>query len=84
VVKVTRLFDFAGEFKVELVLPPNAQGVSAEPVTIPAGKDEAKLILKADAAAAPGARNDLVVKATGMIDKTVTTQEAKFNVTVVK
>jgi len=84
VVKITRLFDYAGEFKVELVPPANVQGVSAQPVTIPAGQNEAKLILKADAAAAPGARNDLVVRATAMLDKLATTQEAKFNVTVVK
>ena len=84
VVKITRLFDYAGEFKVELVLPANVQGVSAEAVTIPAGKDEAKLILKAAADAAPGARNELVVRATATLGMNTTTQEAKFNVTVAK
>jgi hypothetical protein len=84
VAKLARLHEYAGEFKVELVLPPNLQGVSAEAVTIPAGKDEAKLILKAVADAAPGARNDLVVRATAAISGVTTTQEAKFNVNVVK
>jgi hypothetical protein len=84
VVKLTRLFDYTGEFKVELVLPPNLQGVSADAITIPMGKDEAKLILKAAADATPGARNDLVIRATAAISGVSTTQEAKFNVNVVK
>ena len=45
VVKVARQYDFDGEFKVQLVLPPGSQGVYAAEVTIPAGKDEAKLVL---------------------------------------
>jgi hypothetical protein len=83
-VKLTRLYEYAGEFKVELVLPANLQGIAAEAVTIPAGKDEAKLILKAAADAAAGARNELVVRATAAIGGATTTQEVKFNVTVVK
>ena len=39
VVKVARQFDYAGEFKVELVLPPNVKGVAADEVTIPAGPE---------------------------------------------
>jgi hypothetical protein len=84
-VKITRLFDFAGEFKVELVLPQNVQGVSADPVTLPAGQNEAKLVLKAAADAAPGPRADLIVRASATLNGNVpTTQEAKFTVTVVK
>src|SRR5262249_20453609 len=41
VVRVTRMHDFTGPFKVELVLPANSKGIAAEAVTIPAGKDEA-------------------------------------------
>jgi hypothetical protein len=60
-------------------------GVSAAAVTIPAGADEAKLMLKADAAAAPGPRNELIVRATALYNpQTPTVQEAKFNVNVVK
>jgi hypothetical protein len=86
VVKVTRQFGYDGEFKVELVLPPTAaKGVVADPVVIPAGKDEAKLVLKAAADAAPGARNDLVVRATATYNgKVLVVHEAKFNVNVVK
>jgi len=85
VVKLTRMYDFAGEFKVELVLPANAKGVTAEPVTVAAGKDEAKLVLKVAADAAPGPRADLVVRAVAMVNGNVpTTHELKFAVNVVK
>jgi hypothetical protein len=85
VVKVTRQYDYAGEFKVQLVAPATAQGLAAADAVIPAGKDEVKLVLKVPAALAPGARNDLVVRATAMVNGTVpTVQETKFNVNVVK
>ena len=64
VVKVARMYDFAGEFRVELVLPPGTQGLGAEPVTIPAGRDEAKLVLKAAPDAPTGTRGNLIVRAT--------------------
>ena len=43
VVKVTRQFDYAGEFKVQLVLPPNVKGMSAADVVDPGrqGRGEA-------------------------------------------
>jgi hypothetical protein len=85
VVKVTRMYEFAGEFKVQLVLPPNAQGISADPVTIAAGQDEAKLVLKAAADAAAGPRADLIVRAVAMFNGNApTTQEVKFAANVVK
>jgi hypothetical protein len=85
VVKVARMFDYAGEFKVQLVLPPNLKGISAADVTIAAGADEAKLVVQAAADAAPGPRPDLVVRATAMVNGNVATvQEAKVTVNVVK
>jgi hypothetical protein len=86
VVKVARQFDYAGEFKVQLVVPANVQGITAAEVVIPAGKDEAKLMLKVPATAAPGPRNELLVRATAMLNGNVTTVQdsPKFNVTVVK
>src|SRR5262249_55442128 len=62
VVKVTRQFEYAGEFKVELVLPPNFQGLTADPVTIPADQNEVKIIVKAAANAPLGQRTDLVIR----------------------
>jgi hypothetical protein len=85
VVKITRMYEFAGEFKVQVVVPAGAKGVTATEAVIPAGKDEAKFMLKAAPDTAPGAKNDFVVKATASYDgKTPTTQEVKFNVNVVK
>jgi hypothetical protein len=85
VVKLARQFDYAGEFKVQVVLPPNTKGVSADEVTVPAGQNEAKVVLKIAADAMPTSLKDLVVKITGSFNGTVpTTQEAKFTVNVVK
>jgi hypothetical protein len=85
IVKVARMYDYAGDFKVQLVLPPNLKGVSAADVTIAAGADEAKLVVQAAADAAPGPRPDLVVRATAMVNGTLATvQEAKVTVNVVK
>src|SRR5262249_14485965 len=46
VVKVNRLHAYAGDFKVQLVLPQGFAGVTAPEVTIPANANEAKLVLK--------------------------------------
>ena len=85
VVKVARMWDYAGEFKVSLVPPAAVKDVTAAEVVIPAGKDEAKVVLMVPAAAAPGGRNDLVVRAVAMVNGNVpTTQEVKFNLNVTK
>lgn len=85
VVKVARLHGYAGEFKVKLELPPTAKGVTADEVTIPAGKDEAKFIVRAAQEMAPLNLPNVVLKATGMYNgKVPTTQEAKLSINVVK
>ncbi len=83
-VKVARLFDYAGEFKVELVQPANAKGIAAPEVVIPAGKDEAKLTLTIDADAAVGNRADLIVRATAMFGTTPVVHEAKLAINITK
>jgi hypothetical protein len=84
-VKVERQYDFAGEFKVKFELPKGATGVTAAEVTIPAGKDEAKLVLKAAADAKPGGVSNAIVTVTAAYDKKHTvTHEAKVNFTVAK
>lgn len=85
VVRVARLFDFQGEFKVRLVLPANNNGLSTDEVVIPAGKNEARLVVRAAPTAAPGSRANLAVQATAAFDGIhPTTQEAKLNINVVK
>jgi hypothetical protein len=85
VVQVARLNDFAGEFKVQLVLPANMKGLAADMVTIPPGKNDIKLILKAPADAAPGNRAGLIVRASATVHpQVVLTQDVPINVNVVK
>ena len=70
---------------MSLVPPASVKDVTAAEVLIPAGKDEATLMLKAPPTAAPGGRNDLLVKAVALVNGNVpTTQEVKFNLNVVK
>jgi hypothetical protein len=85
VLSVNRLFNYDGEFKVQLVLPANIQGLSADEVTIPAGKNEVKLAIMAAANAALGNRSNLTVKTTALYNGTVPlVQESKINVNVIK
>jgi hypothetical protein len=85
VVKLSRMHDFAGEFKVQVVVPPSVKGVSAGEATVAAGHDEAKIILRVAPDAAPGNRPDLLIRATALVNGTVpTTHEIKFAVNVVK
>jgi hypothetical protein len=83
-VKLARLYDYQGEFKVALVLPPGVKGVSSEEVTIPAGKDTAKLVVEVDPDAGTGPRN-LTLRATTLFEGNMPiTHDAKLNINVVK
>jgi hypothetical protein len=85
VIRVNRMYDYAGPFLVELVFPPNIKGISADEVAIPSGKTEAKLIVKVAADAAPGNRPNLTVRATAQLrGSVITAQEARFSLNVVK
>jgi hypothetical protein len=84
-VKVARMFDYAGEFKVQVVIPAGIKGVSATETTIPAGKDEVRAVLKIAPDAAPGNRADLIVRAVALFNGNLpVTHEVKFNVNVIK
>lgn len=84
-IRLTRLYDYAGEFKVRLLLPAEMNGFSADEITIPAGKNEARILLRAPADATPGNRPNLVVQAVAIVhDNTPLTHEARINVNVVK
>jgi hypothetical protein len=84
-VKVARLYGYGGPFTVQLVLPPDGKGLEAEEVTIPAGKNEARLVIRADPDARPGPRPNLVVRAVAMFNgKVPTKHEARINVVVAK
>jgi len=73
VVRVARLFNFSGEYKVEVVVPPAVKGVTVDPVVIPAGQDEVKLIIKAPTDAMPGNRAGLIVRVSALYQGMVPT-----------
>ncbi|HSQ55882.1 MAG TPA: hypothetical protein VLM40_09050, partial [Gemmata sp.] len=84
-VKVERQYDFAGEFQVKVELPKGTAGVTAADVTIPAGKNEAKIELKAAKDAKPAAVNNVVITVTATYDgKHKLTEEAKVTFTIAK
>jgi hypothetical protein len=82
VVRVNRQHGYNGEFKVQVVMPPGAKGATIGDMVIPAGKNEAKLVIKAGAV--PVNLPNLVVRATGVYQGHATTHEVKLNVNVVK
>lgn len=81
-VKVKRLHGYTGALRVELVLPRDNGGVAAAPITVAANETEAKLVLKAQPGAKPGAIANALVRATGVGDKAALAQEAKLALTV--
>jgi hypothetical protein len=83
-VKVERQFEYAGEFKVKLVLPMGAKGVTIPEATIPAGKDEVTIPVTVAADAPATVLQNVVAQATGTVEGTAISQEVKFNVTVEK
>jgi hypothetical protein len=85
VVRVNRQFDYEGEFKVELILPPNVQGVAAAPVVIPAGQNEAKLVIEVPDGVPLGGRPNLTVRAVATVNGNVAiNHDTKINVNVIK
>jgi hypothetical protein len=84
-VRVARLFEYGGDFKVQLVVPPAVKGISADDVTIPAGRDEAKLVLRVAADAPPGNLSNLIVRATAVLNGDLPVlQETKFGLNILK
>lgn len=84
VVRVARLFEYDGKFDVKVELPKGAEGITVADVTIPEGKDEAELVIKAPMGAPAGNRANVVVRATATFNKTPIVHETKINVNVVK
>ncbi len=81
-IKVKRLHGYKGEFKVEVVAPPGAQGVSAASITIPAGANEGRAVLKAPPQARSLANASFLVRATARVDNLSLKEETKFLVSV--
>jgi hypothetical protein len=83
-VKVARIFEYAGLFKIDLD-PKTAKGITVDPVTLKAGDDEAKLTLRAAKDLQAGMNLNLTVRVTAMFNETVpVVHEAKLNVAIAK
>ena len=66
-VKVDRLGDYTGEYKVSLAIPKTNSGLSAGEATIPAGKDECVLKLTIAADAKPTQLQNVAVETEGTV-----------------
>jgi hypothetical protein len=83
-VKVSRLLEYDGPFTLQLVVPDSVKGISAEPVTIAEGKDEAKLVVRVGDDAPIGNQAGLLIRTVGQWHKQEIGQETKFAVNVSK
>jgi hypothetical protein len=81
-VKVKRLYDYKGEFQVQLVLPNGFGGVSSAAVKIPANANQAQLIITAAANAKPASNPNVVIRAVGRVGNTNLTSETKINLAI--
>jgi hypothetical protein len=82
IVKLARLLDYKDAFKLEM-LPDDMQGITAVPVSIAAGQNEARLVLKVAADARPGPRPNLTLRAVAVVNGKVTlNHEVKFNLLI--
>lgn len=81
VVRLKRLHDYKGEFQIDLD-PPGGSGIAKTSVKVPAGANEARLVLKADKKAKLGSNPNFVVRATAKVDNVTLKQDLKFTVTV--
>lgn len=89
VVNVNRLNDYAGEYKLKLALPDNLKGITADEVTLPAGQNQAKLIVKAAEDAPTGNFQNLPIQIIGTYtplvgEPIVVNHEVKVNLSVQK
>jgi hypothetical protein len=79
-VKVARGTDLGGPATVEVVIPPHWAGVTAKPVTIPAGERDGFVELTFAKGGSGPFNQPLVVRATVKTERTPVTAEAKLEV----
>ncbi len=83
--KLDRQFDYAGPFKVKFAPPMGVTGVTADEITVPAGKGEdAKLAIRVAADAKLGAVSNGVVTVTGTFAGKDIATETKVNFNIAK
>jgi hypothetical protein len=84
IVKVIRPANYSGPLRVQLVVPDGLEGIEPAAVTIPAGQDETRLVIKIADDATPGRRAGLLVRIEGgPKGKTLFKQDVKLPLNVV-
>jgi hypothetical protein len=82
-VKVARIYDFQGPFKIELILPASVKGIQAASTEIKAGENDAKLILRTPPGT-PQGNHTVTIRATAQFQGHPVVHEARVNINVVK
>jgi hypothetical protein len=77
-VAVKRLHGYAGPVTLEVKVESGGSGISVANVTVPAGANSAKLVLKAAANAKPAKDLTFTVRASAKVDNVTLREEAKF------
>ncbi|MFO0928187.1 MAG: PPC domain-containing protein [Gemmataceae bacterium] len=83
-VQVQRKFNYAGEYRVRLVVPAGVKGIESAEAVVPPGQTEVRLTIKAPVGTAPGNRGGLIVRATSSFRGKSIVDEARLSVNVVK
>lgn len=82
VVRVNRVNGYDGPLHLSLVLPPGVRGVSADPVTLPAGANETKLLVRVAPGEAPGPRPNLILRAVASLPDNLATLTHEIKITI--
>jgi hypothetical protein len=82
-VKISRLYNFTGEYAVSLTAPPGVTGIHADNVIVPRGGNEARLLIQLDRDVPPAHRFELAVRVTAQLDAGMkSSEEAKLALSV--
>ncbi|MBI3409233.1 MAG: hypothetical protein HY040_12875 [Planctomycetes bacterium] len=84
-VKVARQLDYAGPFKLDVVLPPDIKGVTGEPSSIKPGENDGKITIRVEPGAQAGSNVVLQVRAIALFNsETPVAHEAKVTLNIAK
>lgn len=84
VVNLERLYDYQGEYDIQVLTPGGVGGISVQQIKVPGGANEGKLVIKVAANAQPFNRNDFKIRVTSKVSNATLTQEVPFELTVTK
>jgi hypothetical protein len=83
-VQVKRLYNYKGEYQLQLVAPNGVGGISADQVKIPANANEAKIKIKVAKNAKEAAVPNFIIRASAKVENVTFNHDATFELTVTK